>query len=195
MSLYKNGSLQERLLSGGGQLTIRSANRSTSSSRFAGKPAARRCFAAIPDHCITSFSLFRSLGARVRSAGNTWLADPVLAGLRRFEICTYHQAMTMSRPTGKYDLRSIAQEAMSQHGLLPDFSEAALAEARKITGAAVADRQRRSRPAPVALGLDRQRRFSRPRSVICSPAARPGYREILVAIADVDGLVRRFRDR
>src|SRR6187397_1751813 len=91
--------------------------------------------------------------------------------------------------TGEYDLRSIAHEAMSQHGLLPDFSEAALAEARKITGAAVAaGKEVRDLRHLLWASIDNDDSRDLDQLSVAQPLA-PGSVKILVAIADVDALV------
>ena len=91
--------------------------------------------------------------------------------------------------TGEYDLRSIAHEAMSQHGLLPDFSEAALAEARKIAGAAVAAGEEvRDLRHLLWASIDNDDSRDLDQLSVAQPLA-PGSVKILVAIADVDALV------
>ncbi len=42
--------------------------------------------------------------------------------------------MSDTRQRGRSDLERIAREAMQQHGMLPDFSEAVLAETERIAG-------------------------------------------------------------
>jgi exoribonuclease-2 len=43
--------------------------------------------------------------------------------------------MSITRQEGRSDLQRIAREAMQQHGMLPEFSEAVLAETERIAGA------------------------------------------------------------
>ena len=100
--------------------------------------------------------------------------------------------MTTVHGTGRNELQRIAHEAMLQRGLLPDFSPAVIAETNRITRAAASLRRGDSRFARSALGLDRQRRF---RAIwISSRLPNPrqgGAVKILVAIADVDALVKK----
>ena len=80
--------------------------------------------------------------------------------------------MTSATGDGKMVLQRIARRAMTQRGLLPDFSPAALQEAGAITGAAVETGPDGPRSSRLALGLDRQRRFARPRSALGGRAGR-----------------------
>ncbi len=43
--------------------------------------------------------------------------------------------MSITRQEGRFDLQRVAREAMRQHGLLPEFSEAVLVETDRIAGA------------------------------------------------------------
>jgi len=93
--------------------------------------------------------------------------------------------------TGKDDLRAIAHDAMLQRGLLPDFSVAVVAETRKITGAATA-----SDPAIrdlrgllwVSIDNDDSRDLDQ---LSVAELMKDGAVKILVAIADVDALVKK----
>src|ERR1700682_1787488 len=93
--------------------------------------------------------------------------------------------------TGKDELQKIARDAMLQRGLLPDFSPAVIAETSRITqaaaasGAAVRDLRRllwRSIDNDDSLDLDQLS--------VAEPLT-GGAVKILVAIADVDALVKR----
>ena len=97
----------------------------------------------------------------------------------------------MTHRAGKDELQSIAHEAMLQRGLLPDFSPAVLAQTSHITQAAVASgttiRDLRDLHW-VSIDNDDSRDLDQ-LSVAESMAS--GAVKILVAIADVDALVRK----
>ena len=99
--------------------------------------------------------------------------------------------MSNNRAAGKYDLRRIAHDAMLQHGLLPEFSEDVLAETERIDGAA-------SKSPPEIRDLRRllwasiDNDDSRDLDQLSVAEELPnGQARILVAIADVDALVRK----
>ena len=99
--------------------------------------------------------------------------------------------MTMNRPPVGYDLRAIAHDAMVERGLLPDFSPAVLAQTETIAGAA-------TRSAPeirdlrellwASIDNDDSRDLDQ---LSVAQAAVDGNVRILVAIADVDELVKK----
>src|SRR4051794_22078947 len=94
-----------------------------------------------------------------------------------------------NRTTAKNDLRGIAHDAMLQHGLLPDFSTAVLAETDKIAGAAAAaspDIRDLSHLPWASIDNDDSRDLDQ--LSVAQPLA-AGAVKILVAIADVDALV------
>jgi VacB/RNase II family 3'-5' exoribonuclease len=94
-------------------------------------------------------------------------------------------------PTGKDELRSIAHDVMVQRGLLPDFSPAAIVEADRITRAAVAagadTRDLRHLPW-ASIDNDDSRDLDQLSVAETSP---DGAVKVLVAIADVDALVKK----
>ena len=93
--------------------------------------------------------------------------------------------------TGKDQLQRIAHAAMLQRGLLPDFSPAAVAQANQITQAA-----RESAPAVRDLrsllwaSIDNDDSRDLDQLSVAEPSA-GGAIKILVAIADVDALVKK----
>ena len=93
--------------------------------------------------------------------------------------------------TGKDDLRHIAHEEMLRRGLLPDFSPAVIAEAGQITRAAVAAgagvRDLRSL---LWASIDNDDSRDLDQLSVAEPAT-GGAVKILVAIADVDALVKK----
>ena len=99
--------------------------------------------------------------------------------------------MATTGRTGKDDLRAIAHDAMLRRGLLPNFSVAVVAETRKITGAATA-----SDPAIrdlrgllwVSIDNDDSRDLDQ---LSVAELMKDGAVKILVAIADVDALVKK----
>src|SRR5215216_6269062 len=99
--------------------------------------------------------------------------------------------MSTRRTTVKNDLRGIAHDAMLQHGLLPDFSAAVLAEIGKITGAALESSPdiRDLRHLPWA-SIDNDDSRDLDQLSVAETLAGGAVR-ILVAIADVDALVKK----
>jgi exoribonuclease-2 len=97
----------------------------------------------------------------------------------------------MRRPAAKYDLRRIAREAMLQHGLLPEFSDAVHAEAERITRATTAS-SADIRDLRHLLWASIDNDDSRDLDQLSVAEVLPGnLTRILVAIADVDELVKQ----
>ena len=98
--------------------------------------------------------------------------------------------MTTGR-TGKNDLRVIAHEVMLQRGLLPDFSAAVVAETRNIAGpAAAAEPAIRDLRGLLWVSIDNDDSRDLDQLSVAEPMQN-GAVKILVAIADVDALVKR----
>jgi VacB/RNase II family 3'-5' exoribonuclease len=99
--------------------------------------------------------------------------------------------MNNHQATGRYDLRRIAHDAMLQHGLLPDFSEDVIAETNKIDGAAArsANDVRDLRQLLWA-SIDNDDSRDLDQLSVAEELA-DGQVRILVAIADVDALVKK----
>jgi exoribonuclease-2 len=100
-------------------------------------------------------------------------------------------SMATIHRTGKDELRSIAHDVMVQRGLLPDFSPAVIGEVDRITHAAVASGAdtRDLRHLPWAsIDNDDSRDLDQLSVAETSP---DGAVKILVAIADVDALVKK----
>src|SRR6202030_1401199 len=99
--------------------------------------------------------------------------------------------MPITRSTGKDELQSIAHEAMLQRGLLPDFSPAVIAETNRITkpapasGAAIRDLR-----GLLWASIDNDDSHDLDQLSVAEPVA-GGAVKILVAIADVDALVKK----
>jgi VacB/RNase II family 3'-5' exoribonuclease len=97
--------------------------------------------------------------------------------------------MTLQTTDAKRVLQRIARRAMTQRGLLPDFSPEALREAGAITGAAVeagaAIRDLRALP---WASIDNDDSRDLDQLTVAGPGA-DGGDQILVAVADVDALV------
>ena len=99
--------------------------------------------------------------------------------------------MTTNHPTGRDQLQGIAHAAMLQRGLLPDFSPAVLAETNRITqaappsGAAIRDLR-----GLLWASIDNDDSRDLDQLSVAEPAA-GGAVKILVAIADVDALVKK----
>jgi len=102
-----------------------------------------------------------------------------------------NHTLATTHGTGKDELRRIAHEAMLQRGLLPDFSPAVIAQTNQIVQAASASSSaiRDLRGLPwVSIDNDDSRDLDQ--LSVAEPAA-DGAVKILVAIADVDALVRK----
>src|ERR1700719_4141087 len=99
--------------------------------------------------------------------------------------------MPITRSTGKDELQSIAHEAMLQRGLLPDFSPAVIAETNHITqparesGAAIRDLR-----GLLWASIDNDDSLDLDQLSVAEPVA-GGAVKILIAIADVDALVKK----
>jgi exoribonuclease-2 len=98
----------------------------------------------------------------------------------------------MTAPTtGKTELQSIAHEAMLQRGLLPDFSPAVIAETNRITqAAAVSGAAIRDLRGLLWASIDNDDSRDLDQLSVAEPVAGDAVK-ILVAIADVDALVRK----
>ena len=97
---------------------------------------------------------------------------------------------TTHRP-GKDELQSIAHEAMLQRGLLPDFSAAVIAETNRITQAAAASGAAiRDLRGLLWASIDNDDSRDLDQLSVAEPVA-DGAVKILVAIADVDALVKK----
>ena len=98
--------------------------------------------------------------------------------------------MTKKHGTSRDELQSIAHQAMLQRGLLPDFSPAVIAETNQITHAAIASdaatRDLRSLPWASIDNDD-----SRDLDQLSVAVPEQGAVKILIAIADVDALVKK----
>jgi VacB/RNase II family 3'-5' exoribonuclease len=99
--------------------------------------------------------------------------------------------MPITHSTGKDELQSIAHEAMLQRGLLPDFSPAVIAETNRImqpapaSGAAIRDLR-----GLLWASIDNDDSLDLDQLSVAEPVA-GGAVKILVAIADVDALVKK----
>src|SRR6185369_13140926 len=93
--------------------------------------------------------------------------------------------------SGRDELRRIAERAMREKGLLPDFSPAVLAETRAITAAPSASgpsvRDLRGLP---WCSIDNDDSRDLDQLTVAQPGA-SGATRILVAVADVDAAVRK----
>src|ERR1700720_2267694 len=99
--------------------------------------------------------------------------------------------MATTHGTGKDELQSIAHEAMLQRGLLPDFSPAVIAETDQITQAAAASGAAiRDLRALLWASIDNDDSGDLDQLSVAEPMADSAVK-ILVAIADVDALVKK----
>ena len=99
--------------------------------------------------------------------------------------------MTATHPTGKAQLQSIAHAAMLQRGLLPEFSAAVVAETNRITQAATpSDPAIRDLRGLLWASIDNDDSRDLDQLSVAEPLA-GGAVKILVAIADVDALVKK----
>ena len=99
--------------------------------------------------------------------------------------------MPTTHRTGKDELQSIAHEAMLQRGLLPDFSPAVIAETNGITHAAAASGAVvRDLRGMLWASIDNDDSLDLDQLSVAEPVAGGAVR-ILVAIADVDALVKK----
>jgi exoribonuclease R len=93
-------------------------------------------------------------------------------------------------PSSKVDLRAVAHRAMLERGLQPDFSDAALKQVDAITHAATTDASLRDLRALLWASIDNDDSRDLDQLSVAEPLAGEAVR-ILVAIADVDALVKR----
>jgi len=99
--------------------------------------------------------------------------------------------MATKHRTGKDELQSIAHQAMLQRGLMPDFSLAVIAETNQITQAAAASGTViRDLRGLLWASIDNDDSRDLDQLSVAEPVA-GGVVKILVAIADVDALVRK----
>src|SRR5450631_4115833 len=104
---------------------------------------------------------------------------------------TYPQTMTTNRTNANYDLRRIAHDVMLQRGLLPDFSAEVLSQTEKITSAATGsgpDIRDLRNLLWASIDNDDSRDLDQ---LSVSESLAGGAVRILVAVADVDALVRK----
>src|SRR5262245_22323053 len=100
----------------------------------------------------------------------------------------------MSRRPDRHDLDGIARRAMLERGLQPDFSHAAIAETRAIARAAVPkDPATRDLRELLWCSIDNDDSRDLDQLTVAAPPdnGNGGAPRILVAIADVDALVRK----
>jgi VacB/RNase II family 3'-5' exoribonuclease len=99
--------------------------------------------------------------------------------------------MATPQRTGKDELRNIAHEAMRQRGLLPDFSPAVIAETNQIAQAAAASGVAiRDLRGLLWASIDNDDSRDLDQLSVAEPMT-GGAVKILVAIADVDALVKK----
>jgi VacB/RNase II family 3'-5' exoribonuclease len=99
--------------------------------------------------------------------------------------------MATTQRTGKHELQSIAHDAMLQRGLLPDFSPAVIGETNQITHAAAASGAAiRDFRGLLWASIDNDDSRDLDQLSVAEPKA-GGAVKILVAIADVDALVKK----
>jgi VacB/RNase II family 3'-5' exoribonuclease len=99
--------------------------------------------------------------------------------------------MAITHRPGKDELKSIAREAMLTRGLLPDFSPAVIAETNQITqAAATSGAAIRDLRGLLWASIDNDDSADLDQLSVAEPVA-DGAVKILVAIADVDALVKK----
>ena len=99
--------------------------------------------------------------------------------------------MNQKHASNQHDLRAIAQEAMRQRGLLPEFSAAAMAEAARLSGPGQdKDPMIRDLRELLWASIDNDDSKDLDQLSVAQPLA-AGAVKILVAIADVDALVKK----
>ena len=97
--------------------------------------------------------------------------------------------MTSNRTTARFDLRRLAHDAMLQHGLLPEFSDAVLAETERIAGPASGARPEvRDLRKLLWASIDNDDSRDLDQLSVAEELA-DGEVRVMVAIADVDALV------
>jgi exoribonuclease-2 len=97
---------------------------------------------------------------------------------------------TRSTAFGHDDLNAIAHDAMLQRGLLPDFSPAVLAETHTLHAATASTPAMRDLSDRLWCSIDNDDSKDLDQLTVAEPLAGDAVR-VLVAIADVDALVRR----
>src|ERR1700722_4847367 len=110
---------------------------------------------------------------------------------RARHVARYDPRMNQAKASSKSALRSIARRAMIEGNMLPDFSAAAVEETRSIASAAVAidSSPRDLRHLPWA-SIDNDDSLDLDQLSVAEQLSR-GTVKILVAIADVDALVKK----
>jgi exoribonuclease-2 len=98
--------------------------------------------------------------------------------------------MDTTRHDSRYNLVSLARMAMVQHGLQPDFSREAVAELARLNAAASAPSGVVDLTAMLWCSIDNDDSRDLDQLTVAEPLAGGGTR-ILVAIADVDALVKK----
>src|SRR6202049_82972 len=99
--------------------------------------------------------------------------------------------MAITHRPSKDELKSIAREAMLKRGLLPDFSPAVIAETNQITqAAATSGAAIRDLRGLLWASIDNDDSADLDQLSVAEPVA-DGAVKILVAIADVDALVKK----
>src|SRR5512135_367338 len=103
------------------------------------------------------------------------------------------QGVSMHRNHQRHraDLRAIARRAMIERGLLPDFSEPVMAEVGRTTSpAAEKDPQIRDLRSSLWASIDNDDSEDLDQLTVAEPLS-GGMVKILVAIADVDAIVKK----
>jgi VacB/RNase II family 3'-5' exoribonuclease len=99
--------------------------------------------------------------------------------------------MAITHRPGKDDLKSIARDAMLKRGLLPDFSPAVIAETNQITqAAATSGAATRDLRGLLWASIDNDDSADLDQLSVAEPVT-DGAVRILIAIADVDALVKK----
>jgi exoribonuclease-2 len=98
--------------------------------------------------------------------------------------------MDSTRRDSRYDLVSIARQAMVQHGLQPDFPPEAVAELARLNAAAPAPPGVTDLTGLLWCSIDNDDSRDLDQLTVAEPLA-DGAARVLVAIADVDALVRK----
>ena len=94
-------------------------------------------------------------------------------------------------PSSKQSLKAIAHDVMLQRGLLPDFSAAALSELKGVLGPAIVDGPSiRDMRDLLWCSIDNDDSRDLDQLTVAQPLAN-GQRQLLVAVADVDAVVKK----
>src|SRR5580704_3522068 len=94
-------------------------------------------------------------------------------------------------PSSKRSLKAIAHDVMLQRGLLPDFSAAALSELKGVPGPAIVDGPSiRDMRDLLWCSIDNDDSRDLDQLTVAQPLAN-GQRQLLVAVADVDAVVKK----